>query len=73
MTNKEIKEKEDLQSILSDNTVLLRFLELHIIDLTENIGTKVFEEKTDRDRELIKIEAIGELRKLLSDEEPQEE
>ncbi len=72
MTNKEIKEKEDLQSALSDNKALLRFLELYILDNAENIKTRVLAENADPTRELIKIEAIGELRKLLSDE-PEEE
>lgn len=72
MTNKEIKEKEELENHLRDNEDLLRYLELYILDNAENIKTRVLAENADPTRELIKIEAIGELRKLLSDE-PEEE
>lgn len=68
MTNKEIKEKEELENHLRDNEDLLRYLELYILDNAENIKTRVLAENADPTRELIKIEAIGELRKLLSDE-----
>lgn len=72
MTNKEIQELEDLEKRLSQDTMLLRYLELYIIDNLENIKTRVLTEGADPSREVIKLEGIGELRKRLSDEPEKE-
>lgn len=71
MTEREILEKEELERKLRYDALILRYLELYILDNAENIKTRVLMENADPVRELVKIEAIGELRKILS-EEPEE-
>lgn len=67
MTKKEEQEYEDLEKMLFQNPNILRFLELYIIDRTENIQEFKLAGR-DPAEERIKLEGIGELRKILSQE-----
>lgn len=71
MTDKEILEKEQLEKKLRNDTLVLRYLELYILDNAENIKSRIILEGANPEREAYKIQAIGELRKILS-EEPEE-
>ncbi|WP_461811353.1 hypothetical protein [Faecalimonas sp.] len=66
MTNKEIREYEDLRKSLFEDVNILRFLELYIIDRMENMET-LRAVGRDSETERIKLEGVAELRKELSE------